>query len=527
MLPVYGSLLYVLRARTHFLGDGVIWLNGLLGGETQSFHEPLAGALWHWFAAATRAMGLPQQPATFAILPVGCGLATAALTWGIVSEALPDRRARWTAWLLLLTAGFTQYYFGYIESYPIVSVAVLATLWLALRHARGADPSWILGVVFAITIATHLATLALFPAIAVATWQRAGTTPRRTALLLLPLAVAPLLLLALGAPPRAWIAPFRIATRTAPAGAAAPNLAAPYGTFSVQHGVDVANAIALAMPVPALLLAAWAWRRRGRILPLGAGSRVLAAGAAAGLLAAAGLNLSVAPAQDWDLTALFLIPVAVAGVVAARDALADSRTAMGLAAISAGSLFAFVLVNAIERASITRFEVLMSEAAPLSPFGRGYGNSMLSEYFEDRGLQDSGLVYAEAALRAEPTNPRYYVRAGTMLYNLGRYDEAIARFEEAIRRGSVRADARNNLGLSYMRTNRPERAIGEFRQAVAGDTTRPDYPQNLGVALFRSGHVDSARAVWTRVLGRWPDYPLTRRSMERFRDSLETPQAIR
>jgi len=114
-----------------------------------------------------------------------------------------------------------------------------------------------------------------------------------------------------------------------------------------------------------------------------------------------------------------------------------------------------------------------------------------------------------------------------MLYNLGRYDEAIARFEEAIRRGSVRAEARNNLGLSYMRTNRPERAIGEFRQAVAGDTTRPDYPQNLGVALFRSGHVDSARAVWTRVLERWPDYPLTRRSMERFRDSLETPQAIR
>ena len=116
------------------------------------------------------------------------------------------------------------------------------------------------------------------------------------------------------------------------------------------------------------------------------------------------------------------------------------------------------------------------------------------------------------------------MRAGTILYNLNRHDEAIPRFEEAIRRGSRRAEARNNLGLAYMRTNRPERAIPEFLAAVASDTTRPDYPQNLGVALFRSGRVDSARVVWTRVLERWPDYPLTRRSMERFREE-ETAQA--
>ena len=144
---------------------------------------------------------------------------------------------------------------------------------------------------------------------------------------------------------------------------------------------------------------------------------------------------------------------------------------------------------------------------------------MLSEFYEDRGEQDSALVYAEAALEAETTNHRYWVRAGTILYNLGRHEEAIARFEEAIRRGSKRAEAYNNLGLSYMRTNRPERAIPPFHLAVAADSTRPDYPQNLGVALFRSGEVDSARAVWTAVLARWPDYPLTRRSMERFRET--------
>ena len=287
------------------------------------------------------------------------------------------------------------------------------------------------------------------------------------------------------------------------------------------------NALFLAAPVPALLLLAWAVRRRGRIVPRSAASQVLAAAAVPAALAAALLNLPVAPAQDWDLTALFLIPLAIAGVVAGRGLFSDARAAAGLLAISSASLLAFVLVNAIEPAGIARFKTLISERAPISPYGKGYGNSILSEYYEDRAAQDSALVYADASLRAEQTNHRYWVRSGTILYNLGRHEEAIGRFEEAIRRGSVRPEAYNNLGLSYMRTKRPERAIGLFRSAVAGDSSRPDYQQNLGVALFQSGNVDSARAVWTRVLERWPDYPLTRRSMERFREAPATPPAPR
>lgn len=515
VLPIYGALLYLLRTRTFFLGDGIVWLNGLLGGETHPFNEPLASALWQAFAGATRALGLPQLDSTFAILPVLCGMAFAAFAWGIVREAIAEPASRWFAWALLLTAGFTQLYFGYIESYPIVSVAVMGTLWLALRHARGADPPWLLGMAMAVTIATHLATLFLLPAYAVAVWRRGGAVPGRAARLLVPLAIAPLLLSLAGSPPRAWIEPFRTASR-ATAGAGAAHLESPHGTLSVERGVDFGNALLLAAPVPAILLLAWAARRRARILPTRASSQVLAAAAIPGVLTAAILNLPVAPAQDWDLLALLLIPLAVAGVVAGRELAQGNRSAAGLAAISAGSLLSFVLVNAIEPAGIARFKTLMDAGAPIAPYGKGYGTSMLSEYYEDRGVQDSALVYAEAALRAEPTNHRYWVRAGTILYNLGRHEEAIARLEEAIRRGSKRAEAYNNLGLSYMRTNRPERAIPQFRLAVAADSTRPDYPQNLGVALFRSGRVDSARDVWTGVLARWPDYPLTRRSMERF-----------
>jgi hypothetical protein len=153
-LPVYGALLHLLRTRTHFLGDGGVWLNMLLGGTIDPFSEPLSAAVWRLYRAVARAAGFPMAGATFAFLPVLCGVAFAGLAWLFLGEALPraSRGLRALAWGLLLTMGITQLYYGYIESYPIASVAVLAYLWLALRHARGADLPWLLPVASAVRL---------------------------------------------------------------------------------------------------------------------------------------------------------------------------------------------------------------------------------------------------------------------------------------------------------------------------------------------------------------------------------------
>src|SRR5262249_26467585 len=148
-------------------------------------------------------------------------------------------------------------YFGYIESYPVVTVAMLATLWLSLRHARGADPIWLLGAVFAITVATHLVTIFLLPAYALAVGLRTRSWKARAALVALPLALAPLFLHLAGSPPSAWIEPFRTAAQASLIGHEPRYLARPYGMISLGHAADLANAVALAIPVPAILLLAW------------------------------------------------------------------------------------------------------------------------------------------------------------------------------------------------------------------------------------------------------------------------------
>ena len=536
LLLLYGVTLYTLRTRTHLLGDGIVWLNALQGEEARPFSEPLAAALWGAFVAVAGTLHLPPEPETYAVLPVLCGLASAAIAWGIARETGEGRSARLVFLGLVLSAGFTQLYFGYIESYPIVSTALLAVIWLALRHARGADPPWLLGATLAAAVGCHLISLTLAPAYVVAALQRPGSAARKLAVLVLPWVLAPAILLAAGTKPENWIEPFRTATTGSATGVAAPHLVRPYAALSAAHASDVAEGILLAIPVGALaLLVALAsgvrMRGSGGVPPMmtpeagDAGARapqpspitlVLSAAALPGFVLAAALMLPVAPAQDWDLTAVLLIPTGIAGsVVAARLVAADPRARAGLLAVSAASLLSFVLVNASGRAGIERFAVLVGEGARVSPYGLGYANSILSEHFEDQGQLGSALVYARKALAAESTNARFWLRSGTILYKLGRYDEAQAELEEAIRRGTVRSGAHYNLGLCYVRKGRIADAVANFRIAVSMDPDRPDYRHNLGLALYMDGKADSARVVWAEVLRRWPEYTITERAMAR------------
>ena len=514
-LPLYGILLYALRTRTHFLGDGGVWVNMLLGGEVDAFSEPLSSLTWLGFRSAARALGWPMTDPTFSLLPVLCGVAFAGIGWLVLEEALPrvSRGRRALAWGLLLTIGTTQLYYGYIESYPIASIAVLAYLWLALRHVRGADPPWLLPLVYTVTIGFHLMAVVLYPSYAVAVFRRPTTSAVKAALLPAPLILAPLLLTLVGVEPAQWMRPFELVARSAAGGGAA--LTRPYPLLSIAHAVDIANALLLAAPVPFLLGLSWIADRRARIRPVRPSSQVLAVAGLAAMAALLVLVLPVAPAQDWDLTALLLLPAALAVLVASTTLAARPLAAGALLTLSAASLLAFVLVNATEAASIARYKTLLAPDAPLSAYGRGYGHSILSEFYEDRGMMDSALVYAELAIRSEPTNPRYWLREGTILYEQKRYDEAIPKLEEAIQRGTTRVAAHFNLGLAYARTRRFGEAADQFRTAMAMDGTNPEYPHHLALMLYESGYPDSARAMWEGVLERWPGYALSARALAR------------
>jgi tetratricopeptide (TPR) repeat protein len=299
----------------------------------------------------------------------------------------------------------------------------------------------------------------------------------------------------------------------------------PYEILSFGHGIDIANAMLLVVPVPLLLLLASIAERRGRILEPTGMSVFLGIGAAAGLLGALALVLPVAPAQDWDLTSLLLLPLGILGIWAGQTLYVSGAKLIRAAilSISLGSLLAFVLVNASASAGAKRYETLIGPQAKITLFARWYGYELLAHYYRHQGDYHRAWGYVDLLLKTEPSNPRYWAMGGATLVSMGRYAEAIPLLTEALRRSPNRAGTRTNLGISYSALGRYREALFEFKEAVRLDGNTPDYLHNLGLAFKNVGDLNSAQAVWSEVLLRWPYYRPTARAIAKYLSKRSIP----
>ncbi|MBX7236502.1 MAG: hypothetical protein K1X65_19105 [Caldilineales bacterium] len=72
---------------------------------------------------------------------------------------------RWTVFGLIATLGSIQLFFGYPENYTLISLLILAFLWLGWRFAHGQTSLWAPGIVLALANGFHPATLVLQPSL--------------------------------------------------------------------------------------------------------------------------------------------------------------------------------------------------------------------------------------------------------------------------------------------------------------------------------------------------------------------------
>ena len=501
-----GAIFWLLRARTQLLGDGAVWLGNAETRSIYTYNEPFFAVIWHSHAWVLRALGYPVDATTMAIPSIASGVMALALLAGIAGEIAEPGRERTMATALLAGLGTTAYYFGYIESYPVASVFLLAYVWLALRASRGARTLLPAGITLGAAIAVHLSLLYLLPSYALLAARSRRGPVARVAVGLVPLTAATVILAGLGFEFSEWRASLEAAFRGMRESGAADLYRRPYGPLSLQHLRDIGNALLLVAPVPALLLAA----RGARVIRHGSPAIwFLVAAAAPGLLLACGIVTPVAAAQDWDLYGLFLLPLGVLGVACGTlrlDAPMPERSLVGVAGLSLSALLAFVLVQADADASIARFRVVVNDRSTVSPYGRAYGNSLLDRYYRERHEYARAVPYARTALDAERGNPRYWINLGTSLYEIGRIDEATTVFEQAVRLGPEFWPAQSNLALCYLSRGRFADAVAPLRAAAALDPSKPETLHDLGFALFQIGQADSAYAVWADLTARFPHY---------------------
>jgi hypothetical protein len=95
-------------------------------------------------------------------------LAGVAFVWVLLSFASWLGRGRAESFLLIGlvgSLGTMQLFFGYVENYSLMTVGVLAYLWLALRCLKGETSILVAATVLAVTHAFHPSTIILVPSL--------------------------------------------------------------------------------------------------------------------------------------------------------------------------------------------------------------------------------------------------------------------------------------------------------------------------------------------------------------------------
>jgi hypothetical protein len=349
-LPVLAAILLTARNRNRLLGDTDLLLRQVGDGSlTISVSEPL-DVLVHAVVHRLTTLVHDSNEATIAYV----GLSVLA---GLVYVHLPARLAaaldlgRWGRALVttaLLTVAPIQLFFGYVESYTLPSVVLVASMTAALLAVRDGSSLLPAAGLLGVAVALHPQTLYAVPALAAARWWQHRPERGLDLVRISGLAVAPVVTL--------WIA-IALAPTTPRFGGKADALLVPlraadgpkehFTMFSGDHAVAIASEVLLLAAVPLLLLAVVLVGRRARgaaPLALSVQERYLGLTALGGLALLLLVHPDRGPAADWDLFATTAFPAAAfsAAVVGRRlpeGALARLVPVAGAAALTMTATF--------------------------------------------------------------------------------------------------------------------------------------------------------------------------------------------
>jgi tetratricopeptide (TPR) repeat protein len=114
----------------------------------------------------------------------------------------------------------------------------------------------------------------------------------------------------------------------------------------------------------------------------------------------------------------------------------------------------------------------------------------------------AALDLYEQLVRELPDRPKLWNERGVVLHQLGRFDEAIASYEEARARDAGYGLALNNLGITLAQIGREEEAVDLLRDAMNAESELSIPAINLGLLLLRVGKFQLSIQIFRQVVER-------------------------
>ena len=495
-------LFWLFRTRTPLLGDGYWRASEIKPGILFNITESLDFYFHVW---VSRSFGWDGFT-TYRILSYMAGAIYVFLVFLICDLWGKNGREKLLVFLLLITGGATQLFFGYIESYSFMYVLLVGYLFFGMRFLKQQGQFVWPCLFFILASGFHLAALFFLPSLVYLTLASSskGANIKIAKLKIDQLLALVLVLVIIGLGiyflkitfPQVPVKSFLIY----PWGGGESY----YSFFSLSHLLDFLNQQVLIFPVGVVLLVIlWIYGRKSMSWKDKV-ARFLIWTIVGSLLFAWLVDPKLGYARDWDLFAFtglgitFLLSLLLVIGIQTGKTIKTGRITLVLFITSLTFTLPWIWVNASQTKAVSRFEDLLLVDQPRA----AYGYETLACYFRDRGDNDRTANYWKKAIALNP-NPRYFGALGNAYLRLNKFNLAEQAFKQAIGVAPDRLSLElfhSSLGHCLAEEGKYEEAVSEMKEAIKLEPKKAEYYYALGNFLGKEEKYQEAAACFEMVL---------------------------
>ncbi len=553
-LPIF----WILRTRFHLLGDGYFRIRDLPEGRLhlQEWLDGFIHLVAHRVMIKITPAWTPEL--TYSIISILCGGAFVFLALNLCSLLARTGVGKVLIFFFLISLGSIQLFFGYVESYSILQVALLAYVWFAALHLSGKLSIIPASLAFVFSVGLHVTSLILVPSLIYLVTRGQFKTQERKAS---SGSVAPsarrrsarkrkrdprkksvgskavssfFVFVALAAASAAvvfWIV--RVATGLEETGKGTfilplvPTQSYSFGMFSLGHISEFLNQLLLLSPVGISLLVFFSYFKIKYREFEDSFANFLIFVVSFGLVYLFAFNFTLGSA-DWDLRSS---PAPFIGLLGAYLFLrwgggrsAENRQVSKGSAVesfSGGKRFKawclifiwfglfhtipWVLINASHQKSVARY-VLIQERDPHPVDEGGYNLFKIARILELAGLPEEMKHVYQRATQRNPSDTSSYFNLANWYHRQRDFDRAMLILDTLIRLDPAHPKANWLIGNIHLKKKDQAKALPYLEKAAPYFAHDTDFLSGLGAAYYLTNQPEKAVACARQMLELRPDY---------------------
>ncbi len=495
----------------HFLGDGYHVLEKL---DADTWHDAYRAPFTYAVIGTLHRLGSALWETaenTYRVYSYVSGTLYVLISFPVAAVLGKDDLEKSIVLAFLLTTGYIQQFFGYVENYAVYLPGLLIYIFLGLRNLEQRMPLFVPALALGMLVSFHRVLAIIGPSLLFLAYddfrrrQDSISTGRNilvtaAALCCVPLSTALFLTLS-GVGFEAFFG--RTGSGEFLPLFREPGFYAQYRMFSFPHLVDFVNLLLLSAPAACLAL----FLMRKEILGRHA---FLVLCAIVPLFFTLIAKANIGAFRDWDVLSLPALPLTLLAAAAFLERIPNREQRFHSAFLVCGAAglhtVLWIGLNASAGPAEARFA---SQLGRLTGHASATGWTTMAKFHRQQGNTSSAIEAYKRALGTDRTNPYRWLSFGAALREMGRHTSAIEAFKKAIELRPDMAASYMNLGAAYSDLGQVEKAIEYTREAIAIQPGNATAHSNLGAIYSKAGQVAKSIKHLEKAAALRPDHAAT------------------